>query len=90
MPPASQGARCLAAGRARGHPGSVQGCVFGSASGAIVNLVALMYYLFAGGRVFAAEELQTLLAETGFEDVSLGGSAPVAWYQPDNGPCAYE
>ena len=70
--------RLLAKAHAALRPGGrvaildqVQGSVFGSASGAIVNLVALMYYLFAGGRVFAAEELQTLLAETGFEDVSL-------------------
>jgi hypothetical protein len=44
----------------------IEGNVYGSASNAIVQLLALMFYLFADGRVYSADELKGLLAETGF------------------------
>ena len=49
----------------------VQGSVFGAATGAIVNLVALMYYLFADGRVYAVDDLNALLSETGFAELAV-------------------
>jgi 2-polyprenyl-3-methyl-5-hydroxy-6-metoxy-1,4-benzoquinol methylase len=45
----------------------IEGSVFGSASNAIVQLLALMFYLFANGRVYSADEMTTLLTETGFK-----------------------
>jgi hypothetical protein len=47
--------------------GRSEGNVYGSASNAIVQLLALMFYLFADGRVYSADELKGLLAETGFK-----------------------
>jgi len=44
----------------------IEGSVFGSASNAIVQLLALMFYLFANGRVYSADEMTGLLKETGF------------------------
>ncbi len=44
----------------------VEGNVSGSATNAIVRLVSLMYYLFAGGRTFTRDELTGLLTDTGF------------------------
>ncbi|MFN2136759.1 MAG: methyltransferase [Candidatus Promineifilaceae bacterium] len=49
----------------------VAGDVFGSASQAIVRLVALMYYLFADGRVYTEEEFRAMLAESGFTTVDF-------------------
>lgn len=49
----------------------VQGNVFGTAGGAIVDLVALMYFLFADGRVFEISDLTTLLTESGFDQTAV-------------------
>ena len=44
----------------------IEGTVFGSATSAIVQLLAFMFYLFADGRTYAVDELTNLLMETGF------------------------
>lgn len=49
----------------------VEGNVSGSATNAIVRLVSLMYYLFAGGRTFTRGELARLLNETGFGSIQF-------------------
>ena len=49
----------------------IEGSVFGSASNAIVQLLALMFYLFANGRVYSVEEMTGLLGETGFGQVQV-------------------
>ncbi len=49
----------------------IEGSVFGSASNAIVQLLALMFYLFADGRVYSVEEMTGLLGETGFGQVQV-------------------
>lgn len=49
----------------------VAGKQFGSATNAIVQLVGLMYYLFADGRIFTRAELTTLLDQTGFENIQF-------------------
>ena len=49
----------------------IEGNVFGGGSNAIVQLVALMFYLFADGRVYTSEELMGLLTETGFKNQHL-------------------
>jgi 2-polyprenyl-3-methyl-5-hydroxy-6-metoxy-1,4-benzoquinol methylase len=49
----------------------VEGTVSGSATNAIVHLVALMYYLFANGRAFTREELEALLQETGLRSLQF-------------------
>ena len=49
----------------------VEGNVSGSATNAIVRLVALMYYLFADGRAFTREELEVLLYESGFQGLQF-------------------
>ena len=46
----------------------VAGKQFGTATNAIVQLVGLMYYLFADGRIFTRAELTTLLSQTGFQN----------------------
>ena len=46
----------------------IEGSVFGSASNAIVQLLAFMFYLFANGRVYSAEEMTGLLTEVGFSN----------------------
>lgn len=45
----------------------IEGSVFGSASNGIVQMLAFMFYLFANGRIFSADELTGLLMETGFK-----------------------
>jgi 2-polyprenyl-3-methyl-5-hydroxy-6-metoxy-1,4-benzoquinol methylase len=49
----------------------VAGKQFGAATNAIVQLVGLMYYLFADGRVFTRAELTTLLSQTGFKNIQF-------------------
>lgn len=44
---------------------------FGSATNAIVQLVGLMYYLFADGRIFTRAELTHLLTNTGFKNTQF-------------------
>jgi cyclopropane fatty-acyl-phospholipid synthase-like methyltransferase len=45
----------------------IEGSVFGGASNGIVQVVAFMYYLFADGRIYSADELIGLLTDTGFK-----------------------
>ena len=45
----------------------VDGKVFGNASNAFIQLIALQYFLFVDGRVYSAEEIGHLLTESGFE-----------------------
>ena len=47
----------------------VEGNVNGSAANALVRLVALMYYLFADGRVYSLEELDGMLTGSGFGQI---------------------
>lgn len=47
----------------------VAGKVSGSATNALIRLVALQYYVFADGRVFTHAELEQLLSHTGFGDI---------------------
>ncbi|MGD2049582.1 MAG: class I SAM-dependent methyltransferase [Chloroflexota bacterium] len=47
----------------------MEGKVFGSASNAFVQLIALQYYLAVGGRVYSQEDIQGLLLRTGFTDI---------------------
>lgn len=47
----------------------VAGKQFGAATNAIVQLVGLMYYLFADGRIFTRDELTNLLTQTGFQNI---------------------
>lgn len=47
----------------------IAGKVPGSATNAVISLVALMYYVFADGRVFEHDELREMLAGSGFVDV---------------------
>lgn len=49
----------------------VAGKQFGSATNAIVQLVGLMYYLFADGRIFTRDELTDLLTNTGFRNIQF-------------------
>lgn len=49
----------------------VAGKQFGTATNAIVQLVGLMYYLFADGRIFTRDELTSLLSETGFQNIQF-------------------
>jgi SAM-dependent methyltransferase len=49
----------------------VEGNISGSATNAVVRLVALMYYLFAGGRAFTREELERLLYDSGFQHLQF-------------------
>jgi cyclopropane fatty-acyl-phospholipid synthase-like methyltransferase len=49
----------------------VAGKQFGTATNAIVQLVGLMYYLFADGRIFTRAELTTLLDQTGFQNIQF-------------------
>lgn len=49
----------------------VAGKQFGTATNAIVQLVGLMYYLFADGRVFTRAELTNLLTNTGFKNIQF-------------------
>ena len=47
----------------------IAGKVPGSATRAIISLVALMYYVFADGRVFQHDELTEMLSGAGFSDI---------------------
>ena len=47
----------------------IAGKVQGSATNAVISLVALMYYVYADGRVFEHDELSEMLAGSGFADV---------------------
>jgi 2-polyprenyl-3-methyl-5-hydroxy-6-metoxy-1,4-benzoquinol methylase len=47
----------------------IAGKVPGSATNAVISLVALMYHVFAAGRVFDHDELTDLLTGAGFADV---------------------
>ncbi|MBE2198739.1 MAG: methyltransferase [Anaerolinea sp.] len=49
----------------------VAGKQFGSATNAMVQLVGLMYYLFADGRIFTRDELTDLLSQTGFQNMQF-------------------
>lgn len=49
----------------------VAGKQFGSATNAIVQLVGLMYYLFADGRIFTRAELTHLLTNTAFKNIQF-------------------
>ncbi len=49
----------------------IEGSVFGSGSNGIVQMLAFMFYLFANGRVYAADELMALLAEVGFKNQQI-------------------
>lgn len=49
----------------------VAGKQFGTATNAIVQLVGLMYYLFADGRIFTRAELTNLLTNTGFKNIQF-------------------
>lgn len=51
----------------------IAGKVPGSATKAIISLVALMYHVFADGRVFEHDELAELLAGAGFAEVRFHG-----------------
>lgn len=46
----------------------IAGKVNGSATNAFIRLIALQYYVMADGRVFTQQELEHLLAHTGFVD----------------------
>lgn len=46
----------------------VAGTVSGSATNALIRLIALQYYIMADGRVFTEDELETSLEHTGFRD----------------------
>ncbi len=47
----------------------ITGKISGSATNALVRLVALQYYLFADGRVFAEEDLSHMANEAGFAGI---------------------
>lgn len=49
----------------------IEGSVFGGGSNGIVQLVAFMYYLFANGRIYSAEEMTGLLTEVGFTNPQI-------------------
>lgn len=49
----------------------IAGKVAGSATNAVISLVALMYYVFADGRVFEHDELTELLAGSGFSGIKF-------------------
>jgi 2-polyprenyl-3-methyl-5-hydroxy-6-metoxy-1,4-benzoquinol methylase len=49
----------------------VEGNISGSAANAIVRLVALMYYLFAGGRAFTRKDLESVLYDAGFQNLQF-------------------
>ncbi len=44
----------------------VEGKVFGGASNAFIQLIALQYYLFVDGRVYSVEEIGDMLVRAGF------------------------
>jgi ubiquinone/menaquinone biosynthesis C-methylase UbiE len=49
----------------------ITGKISGSATKALIRLVALQYYLFADGRVFSRQELRRMAQEAGFKDASF-------------------
>lgn len=49
----------------------IAGKIPGSATNAVISLVALMYYVFADGRVFEHDELTELLAGSGFSGIKF-------------------
>jgi cyclopropane fatty-acyl-phospholipid synthase-like methyltransferase len=53
----------------------IAGKINGSATNALVRLIALQYHLFADGRVFSRDEMGQLLSQTGFYDLRFHGLA---------------
>ena len=53
----------------------LEGTVSGAATNAIVQLVGLMYYIFADGRTFSRHEISAMLDETGFKNKQFHTSA---------------
>lgn len=53
----------------------LEGNISGSAINAIVQLIGLMYYLFADGRTFSRDEASQMLTQTGFSDIQFHSSA---------------
>jgi 2-polyprenyl-3-methyl-5-hydroxy-6-metoxy-1,4-benzoquinol methylase len=49
----------------------IAGKVNGSATNALVRLIALQYHLFANGRVFSRDEMNQVLSQAGFQDLSF-------------------
>lgn len=52
-----------------------EGTVSGSATNAVVQLVSLMYYVFADGRTYSSEEIRELLNESGFKEIKFHTAA---------------
>lgn len=53
----------------------LEGAVSGSASNAIVQLLGFMYYLFANGRTFSREEVNSMLIQADFGNIKFHTSA---------------
>ena len=53
----------------------LDGTVSGSATNAVVQLVGLMYYIFADGRTFSCDEVSAMLSATGFQKISIHSKA---------------
>jgi hypothetical protein len=66
----------------------VAGKQFGAATNAIVQLVGLMYYLFADGRIFTRAELTTLLTKPALRTFSftpcVRPPAAACWWPKNN------
>lgn len=53
----------------------LEGAVSGSATNAIVQLVGLMFYIYADGRTFTKNEVTNMLSITGFEQIEFSSKA---------------